>query len=184
MIRRPPSSTLFPYTTLFRSRILPALIPRLILPSTKDVKTNLKEETMSFTRLRYHIVFTTKNRVRWIRPEVEEFLYPMMIKLTKVLGGRCIRLGGVEDHIHLICALPPDITIEDFVRDLKSRSSGAVRANFKKLYGFKWQDEFGVFSLNPFDMDTIIAYVDNQKHHHAHNRTHKPWEPDASGLVG
>src|SRR3712207_7022841 len=28
MIRRPPRSTLFPYTTLFRSRALAALVPR------------------------------------------------------------------------------------------------------------------------------------------------------------
>src|SRR3712207_8644243 len=29
MIRRPPRSTLFPYTTLFRSRLAPAQLPRL-----------------------------------------------------------------------------------------------------------------------------------------------------------
>src|SRR3712207_8410335 len=28
MIRRPPRSTLFPYTTLFRSKLTPAVIPR------------------------------------------------------------------------------------------------------------------------------------------------------------
>src|SRR3712207_9453800 len=28
MIRRPPRSTLFPYTTLFRSRVSPAITPR------------------------------------------------------------------------------------------------------------------------------------------------------------
>src|SRR2546422_6134857 len=30
MIRRPPRSTLFPYTTLFRSRILPVTPPRAV----------------------------------------------------------------------------------------------------------------------------------------------------------
>src|SRR2546425_9548317 len=32
MIRRPPRSTLFPYTTLFRSRDLLVELPRLLLP--------------------------------------------------------------------------------------------------------------------------------------------------------
>src|SRR3712207_7095667 len=31
MIRRPPRSTLFPYTTLFRSKALPRLLPHLLL---------------------------------------------------------------------------------------------------------------------------------------------------------
>src|SRR3712207_2192945 len=31
MIRRPPRSTLFPYTTLFRSGLLPALVPDLVV---------------------------------------------------------------------------------------------------------------------------------------------------------
>src|SRR2546423_10928997 len=36
MIRRPPRSTLFPYTTLFRSRsrMLPPILPRPIRPSS------------------------------------------------------------------------------------------------------------------------------------------------------
>ena len=137
---------------------------------------------MSFTRLRYHIVFTTKKRARWIRPEVEAFLYPVMIKLTRTLGGHCIRLNGIEDHIHLICALPSSTNIDDFVCDLKSRSSSAVRAHFKNLYGFKWQDGFGAFSLDAYNMDGIIAYVENQKQHHRNNEVRELWEGIQSHL--
>ncbi|AWV88601.1 IS200/IS605 family transposase [Bradymonas sediminis] len=136
---------------------------------------------MSFTRLRYHIVFATKKRVRWIRPEVEAFLYPVMVKIGRSLTGQIIRLGGVEDHVHVICALPPNICVEDFVRDLKSRSSCAVRAHFKNLYGFRWQDEFGAFSLNPNDMGGIIAYVENQKRHHSNHQTREIWERHCRG---
>ena len=35
MIRRPPRSTLFPYTTLFRSTMTPKPPPRMILPAIK-----------------------------------------------------------------------------------------------------------------------------------------------------
>src|SRR2546427_3885651 len=34
MIRRPPRSTLFPYTTLFRSRVTGFSIPRVAIPAT------------------------------------------------------------------------------------------------------------------------------------------------------
>src|SRR3712207_8609674 len=47
MIRRPPRSTLFPYTTLFRSKKLFCNIFSLLLPNTK---TN-KNGTLSFSHM-------------------------------------------------------------------------------------------------------------------------------------
>src|SRR2546427_3710778 len=48
MIRRPPRSTLFPYTTLFRS---PA-----------SLKTEWEEQIQRFTELRYQLVFGGRSR--------------------------------------------------------------------------------------------------------------------------
>jgi putative transposase len=121
---------------------------------------------MPYTRLRYHFVFATKKRARWIWPEVEEFLYPVLVRLTERAGGHTIRIGGVEDHVHTICALKPKISPSDFIERIKSESSQAVRGRFKNLWGFKWQIGYGAFSLNPHDMDRVIAYVENQKQHH------------------
>src|SRR5256886_12906147 len=41
MIRRPPRSTLFPYTTLIRSRLLDALVQLEILPQRPDDERRL-----------------------------------------------------------------------------------------------------------------------------------------------
>src|SRR2546429_5545926 len=43
MIRRPPRSTLFPYTTLFRSllKVIVAMIPPFTLPSEADFRLNV-----------------------------------------------------------------------------------------------------------------------------------------------
>src|SRR5688572_31069657 len=62
MIRRPPRSTLFPYTTLFRSELLikadtarPAEIPNLFLPASQvnqaDVASEWTNEDRKSTRL-------------------------------------------------------------------------------------------------------------------------------------
>jgi len=131
---------------------------------------------MSFTRLRYHIVFATKERTPWISPEVEYVLYPLLGNLTRTLGGRLIRVGGVEDHIHLINAIPATLSVADFVRDLKSRSSAALHRRFEHLESFKWQRGFGCFSLNPMDMAGIVAYVENQKDHHRREAICEAWE--------
>ncbi|AWV90048.1 IS200/IS605 family transposase [Bradymonas sediminis] len=121
---------------------------------------------MSFTRLRYHIVFATKYRARWISPAVEEVLYPVLGKVINDIGGQSIRINGVEDHVHLVCALPPSLCIDDSIRAMKSQSTCAIRRHFEHLSFFKWQRGFGCFTLNPVDMRGILAYVENQKQHH------------------
>ena len=121
---------------------------------------------MAYTRLRYHMIFATKKRARWIWPDVEAFLYPVLIRQAELNDGRIIRIGGIEDHVHLICALKPRTCVSDFAERIKSNASKAVRKEFANLYGFAWQKSYGCFTLNPFEMDEIVAYVENQKAHH------------------
>src|SRR3712207_8749614 len=45
MIRRPPISTLFPYTTLFRSSLTPGALPAVVVPSGS--KTGLSVASFS-----------------------------------------------------------------------------------------------------------------------------------------
>src|SRR3712207_8121754 len=56
MIRRPPRSTLFPYTTLFRSRALQRIDGALILkePKTEKSRRTLTLPTSLVTALRAH----------------------------------------------------------------------------------------------------------------------------------
>src|SRR2546421_4247887 len=49
MIRRPPRSTLFPYTTLFRSS--PKVSPRLRIKSSPTMQWSFRRQSSSATRL-------------------------------------------------------------------------------------------------------------------------------------
>jgi hypothetical protein len=33
---------------------------------------------------------------------------------------------------------------------------------------FSWQDGYGAFSVNPYETDRLILYIENQKDHHTH----------------
>lgn len=129
---------------------------------------------MALGRARYHLVFATKGRRPFIDENVEKFLYPVLGGITKKAGGKLVRVGGIEDHIHLICGIPPKIAVSDFVKDLKSQSTGALKREFHRLWHFKWQVSFGYFTLDPLNMKRVIDYVDNQKEHH---RKEDLWEP-------
>src|SRR2546422_7382818 len=54
MIRRPPRSTLFPYTTLFRSRIDAGLVQRVHFPCTIDTERDPVREPFDRVVLQLH----------------------------------------------------------------------------------------------------------------------------------
>jgi len=122
---------------------------------------------VSYTRLRYHIVTGTKNREMIITPALEEIIYPALQNKAMDNGGKLLRVGGVEDHVHVVAAIPPAIAVADFVREIKTGSSRAVNKSGLLDRPFHWQLGYGAFTLNPFDLTEILQYVANQKKHHA-----------------
>jgi putative transposase len=121
---------------------------------------------MSYTRLRYHIVFATKHRRPWISEDVEEFLYPTLIHSAQRYNGKAIAIGGIEDHVHLVVAARPDIAVSEFVERLKSESAAALKRHRRSCWHFAWGIGFGAFTLNPERLSGVIAYVRQQKEHH------------------
>lgn len=79
-------------------------------------------------------------------------------------------INGVQDHIHILIGLKPNITISDLVRDIKNNSS--IFINDRKFVRgrFSWQSGFGVFSYSNSQMDKVINYIINQEIHH-HKKT-------------
>ncbi|WP_168210905.1 IS200/IS605 family transposase [Persicimonas caeni] len=131
---------------------------------------------MPFTRFRFHIVFATKGRAKWIDAEIEEFLYPVLISSAARNDGKIITLGGVEDHVHLIAAIKPKVAPSHFIDRTKSESSGAIRRNFRRRRNFKWQVGFGAFTLSALDYQDAVRYVEKQKEHHRRGITWSVFE--------
>ena len=132
--------------------------------------------SMSHTRLVYHVVTATKDRAPLISPEVERILHRSFCNRALDQGGKVLRVGGVEDHVHIVVAIPATIAVADFVRVLKARSSRAIAEAGCIQSPFHWQNGYGAFTLNAFDLGTAIAYVANQKDHHARQTLWPPYE--------
>jgi REP element-mobilizing transposase RayT len=78
----------------------------------------------SLAQVYLHIVFSTKNR--------EPLLTDLVLQreMHAYLGGTCknldcppLQIGGVEDHVHILCRMGRQISIADLVRELKRGSS-------------------------------------------------------------
>ncbi|HLW65200.1 MAG TPA: IS200/IS605 family transposase [Gemmataceae bacterium] len=123
--------------------------------------------SQSFAQIYVHIVFSTKNR--------QPFLSDKLVReeLHKYLGGTCngldcpiLRVGGVADHVHILCCLGRSISVADLVKELKRESSQWIKTKSPSLTDFYWQAGYGVFSISPSHVDALIKYIANQEEHH------------------
>src|SRR2546422_8583048 len=94
MIRRPPRSTLFPYTTLFRSKAMPALL--------EQAKTNLVRPVAIYAKL-------TIDSARAIDPL---FIDSLMTRGSMARAESMVSFARSEEHtselqsrLHLVCRL-------------------------------------------------------------------------------
>lgn len=119
---------------------------------------------MAYWRLYYHIVWTTKGRMPFITPEIEPLVYKSITAKLQEEGGRAYAINGIEDHVHLIAAIPPSKQISLVLKAMKGSTSHLIN---KELGGsLKWQPGYGIFSIGKQGLQVAIDYVKCQKEHH------------------
>lgn len=121
---------------------------------------------MSYTSLLYHIVFRTKHGKNTIPEQHEKELYAYIMGIINNKKSILYRIGGTENHIHLLVDIHPTFAVSDFMKELKEYSSKWMSKNpsFPDFEG--WAVSFGAFTYNLNDKQTIIEYIKNQKEHH------------------
>ena len=118
----------------------------------------------TFYSLHYHIVFSTKERRPFIRPEWRARLHEYLGGAIRGLGGVGEAVGGVEDHVHLLASLKTTDAPADFVRELKKASS--VWVSEKHGRGFLWQEGYSIFSVSWTHVPVLHRCIANQEAHH------------------
>jgi putative transposase len=115
--------------------------------------------------LYYHIVFSTKMRRRCIQESWSERLHVYLGGILRGMQGASLRIGGTDDHVHILASLLAFHRLADVVRDLKSSSSRWVH----EVIGhpmFAWQSGYGAFTVGKSEIEAMKQYIQNQKEHH------------------
>jgi REP element-mobilizing transposase RayT len=121
----------------------------------------------SLAQVYLHIVFSTKDRFPWLKPkQLQADLHAYMAATLNHMDCPCLIVGGVEDHVHILCRLGRTITIADVVRDIKRASTGMLADRGEALQGFHWQNGYGAFSISPAHVEALTVYIRNQEEHH------------------
>ncbi|HKC87918.1 MAG TPA: IS200/IS605 family transposase [Blastocatellia bacterium] len=120
----------------------------------------------TFASLFNHIVFSTKNRVGFIRPEIEERVWAYIGGIARKHKMTAIQIGGAEDHIHALLMSPPALAPFEIAKYLKGDSSKWIHEEFPDLRGFGWQDGYGAFSVSKSNVPSVVKYIQDQREHH------------------
>ncbi|MDM7924109.1 MAG: IS200/IS605 family transposase [Pyrinomonadaceae bacterium] len=118
----------------------------------------------TYTNLIFHVVFATQERFRSLTPERRPEVFAYINSLITEKGGKVIIINGVEDHLHILLMLPPDICLSDVMRFAKANSSRWFKRRFAAA--FAWQKGFSAFSVSRSGVDAAAKYIREQEIHH------------------
>ena len=121
----------------------------------------------SLVQIYVHVIFSTKNRQPFLTDlALRAKLHAYIAGICRNLNSSAVVVGGVEDHVHILCRLGKQVAVSDFVREIKRDSSKWVKSQGPILSQFHWQDGYGAFSTSPGHVDDLRAYIANQVEHH------------------
>jgi putative transposase len=120
----------------------------------------------TYSQILLHVVFSTKHREPWIKPDIAERLYPYMGGIVRAEKGVLHDIGGIEDHVHMYLRWRADQSVSDLMRIVKSRSSLWVHQTFLNLKAFAWQEGYSVFSVSKSKEEAVKRYINSQTEHH------------------
>ena len=119
----------------------------------------------SLVKILVHIVFSTKNRIDIITPEIEARLYGYIGGIIENNGAKMIVAGGMPDHGHLLVSLGRN-DVAGLIGDVKRDSSSWMKKQDKRFAEFYWQRGYGAFSIGESQVPAVTKYILNQKEHH------------------
>jgi len=125
--------------------------------------------SQSLSKVYVHITFSTKNRLNLIDEKIETSLYEYIGGICKGLDCNPVRVGGYKNHVHILCLLSRKITQMKLLEEIKKQSSKWIKTKSPLYSGFYWQDGYGIFSVNPMEIDKVVSYIDQQQEHHRNN---------------
>src|SRR5215831_12630593 len=122
-----------------------------------------------FSEINLHITWHTKASLPLLTPQIEIATHRYLKqKLINLPGAFIHEIGGTANHIHLAATTAPTILVSELVGQLKGSSSHEINQVIgQRRKVLEWQTGHGVVSFGTKDLTWVLAYIRNQKEHHA-----------------
>ncbi|EYU15281.1 IS200/IS605 family transposase [Photorhabdus aegyptia] len=121
----------------------------------------------STSQLIVHLIFTAKYRRKLFDGRMIEQLREAFLSSAAKLQCEIIEMDGEPDHVHLLVAYPPKLSVSVMVNNLKSVSSRLLRQQNTHLpmqskTGLLWSRSYFACSAGGANIETLRAYVQSQ----------------------
>ncbi|MCP4073644.1 MAG: IS200/IS605 family transposase [Hyphomicrobiales bacterium] len=115
---------------------------------------------------RYHVVWITKYRFKVLKGAVQQRVREIIRQVCNENDVEIISGVLSGDHVHMFVSIPPKLSVSDFMRKVKGRSSHKVQLEFPALKKRYWGRHFwgrGYFSTTSGAItdDVILQYLEN-----------------------
>jgi putative transposase len=116
----------------------------------------------------YHIVWTPKYRYRVLFGEIKSFVEKDVRMLCEWKGVEIIELNVQIDHIHVVCSIPPKVSVSALMGTLKGKLAIKLFKSYPKLKekpywgNHFWSRGYFVTTVG-IDEDVIRRYVKYQE---------------------
>ena len=121
----------------------------------------------SLAQIYLHLVFSTKERRPFLQDkDFRQRTHAYLAAICNGHGSTCLVVGGVEDHVHVLCRLSRTHSVSETVKELKRSSSLWIKRESPQVAAFHWQDGYGAFSVSPSHIEALKRYIGDQEAHH------------------
>lgn len=120
----------------------------------------------SHCNLIYHLVFSTKERRRYLTKDCRADVHRYLAGTIQGLGGIPLNVNGTDDHVHLLVKLNQNHTPKDVLREIKANTSGWIHRTYPALSDFAWQAGYGAFTVSASQKKRLYDYIHQQEAHH------------------
>ena len=121
----------------------------------------------TYSQCFYHFVFSTKERAKFIFPDIEDRVWSYIGGIAKNHKMSAVQVGGIEDHVHALLMTKPSWAPSNIDQLLKGESSKWIHEEFSDLRRFGWQDGYAVFTVSKSIVPKVIEYIKDQRIHHS-----------------
>lgn len=120
-----------------------------------------------YTQLYLHMVWSTWDRLPLITTAIEPQIYAAIAQQCRKLKCEPLAIGGMADHVHLLTRFHTTVPVATLAKQVKGASSHLVTHVLTPNEFFKWQGAYGAFTIRKSEVPQVMAYIKNQKQHHA-----------------
>lgn len=121
----------------------------------------------TFSQIYIQVVFAVKGRASLIHSSWEDELFKYITGIVRNNEQKMLAINGMPDHIHFLIGMRPSCCLSDLVREIKKSSNEFIKEKKFSRSRFQWQEGYGAFSYSHSALNNVIAYIHNQKEHHA-----------------